>query len=139
MRWCTDTPGGLSSLFFTLPVPRAPSLTGISLGEQSGVLVCSPADRPRHGLHANCRGVASARRPCVAKEGRGGRGVVLCNVWREGGSLSSSSRSRPDLGRRMSDHSLERDHEVEVSFEGREAPQRSVYLVCPFLLTLFVI
>lgn len=52
--------------YFTFTVPQAPSLTGISLGEQSAMLACSPPDRPRHGLHANCGGVASMRRPCVA-------------------------------------------------------------------------
>lgn len=33
-----------------------------------------PPDRPRHGLHANCGGVAGLRRPCAAKEGGGGVG-----------------------------------------------------------------
>lgn len=46
-----------------------------------------PPDRPRHGLHANCGGVAGLRRPCAAKEGGGGgeaRKVVLCSIWRAG-------------------------------------------------------
>lgn len=101
--------------FSTLTALRAPSLTGISLGEQSAVAcVCSPPDRPHHRLHANCGGVAGLRRPCVVKE-EGGREFLsffFFTVWWAGGSpliLTLGSRVRqvwPLTGVRSESESL---------------------------------
>ncbi|TNN75496.1 hypothetical protein EYF80_014308 [Liparis tanakae] len=60
---------GARTILSISQAPRAPLPTGVSLGEQSAALACLPPDRPRHRLHANCRGVASMRRPCADPSG----------------------------------------------------------------------
>lgn len=81
----------------------------IRRAESHRLLTCSSPDRPRHRLHANCRGVAGLRRPCLLTE-EGGREVVLCSFW-WGALVGALLSSRPcSVETAESDHSLVEYH-----------------------------